>query len=152
MRATRALLRRRRHLRRQRAAWLGPSPQTPSQDNLPDMGKKIASKANRDGVAARFADPAGQKSIAVDLALMGHDDERLRDIELSLLKAAQPHDANTLARLRTVPGMGAILSLVLLDAIHDLQRFPRGQDVVSSGRLGTCAQAAAGQRDGTAGT
>jgi len=96
MRATRDLLRRRIHLMRKRAELLGHIQQTNSQYNLPDIGKKIAYKANRDGVAERFAAPAVQKSIEVDLALIGHYDELLRDIELSILKAAKPHDANTL--------------------------------------------------------
>jgi transposase len=120
MRATRDLLRRRIHLMRKRAELLGHIQQTNSQYNLPDIGKKIAYKANRDGVAERFADPAVQKSIEVDLALIGHYDELLRDIELSILKAAKQHDANTLYLLRTVPGIGEILSLVLLYEIHDI--------------------------------
>jgi len=152
MQATRDRLRRRLHLMRKRAAWLGHSQQTHSQDNLPDMGKKIADQANRDGVAERFADPAVPKSSAVDLALLGHDDELRRAIERSLLTAAQPHDAHTLYLLRTVPGIGAILRLVLLDEIHDIQRLPRVQDCVSYGRLVKCAQEAAGKRYGTAGT
>ena len=116
------------------------------------MGKKIADKANRHGVAERLADPAGPQRIEVDLALMGHDDERRRDIERSLLNAAQQHDANTRYLLRTVPGIGAILRLVLLYEIHDIQRFPRGQDVVASCRLGKWAKESVGQRSGTAGT
>jgi len=36
--------------------------------------------------------------------------------------------------------------------MHDIARFPRVQDFVSYGRLGTCAKAAAGQRSGTSGT
>jgi hypothetical protein len=39
----------------------------------------------------------------------------------------------------------------LLDHIHASQRFPRVQDCVSYGRLGTGAQASAGKRDGTSG-
>ena len=152
MRATRDLLRRRIHLMRKRAELLGHIQQTNSQYNLPDIGKKIADKANRDGVAERFADPAVHKSVAVDLALIGHDDELLRDIELSILKAAKQHDANTLYLLRTVPGIGEILSLVLLDEIHDIQRFPRVQDFVSYCRLVKCAKESAGKRYGTSGT
>ena len=152
MRATRDLLRRRIHLMRKRAELLGHIQQTNSQYNLPDIGKKIAYKANRNGVAERFADPAVQKSIEVDLALIGHYDELLRDIELSILKAAKQHDANTLYLLRTVPGIGEILSLVLLYEIHDIQRFPRVQDFVSYCRLVKCAKESAGKRSGTAGT
>jgi transposase len=42
--------------------------------------------------------------------------------------------------------------LVLLYEIHDITRFPRVQDVVSYGRVVTCAKASAGKRSGTAGT
>jgi hypothetical protein len=69
---------------------------TNSQYNLPEIGKKIAYKANRDGVAARCADPAVPKSIEVDLALSTHDDQLLGDVELAIGKAAKHHDANTL--------------------------------------------------------
>jgi transposase len=102
-------------------------------------------------VAARFADPAVQKSIEVDLALIEHDDHLLTDLELALLHPAQQHDTNTFYRLRSVPGIGKILSLVLLDEIHDIRRFPRGQACVSYCRLVTCAKESAGKRSGTAG-
>jgi transposase len=69
MRATRDLLRRRLPLTRKRAALLAHLQHTNRQYTLPEMGKKIASKANRDGVAARFLDPAVHKSVEVALAL-----------------------------------------------------------------------------------
>jgi hypothetical protein len=50
-----------------------------------------------------------------------------------------------------VPGIGTILSLVLLYDMHDMDRFPTVQDVVSSCRLVTCAKASAGKRLGTSG-
>lgn len=152
MRATRDLLRRRIHLVRKRAELLTHVPQTNSQYNLPEIGKKIAYKANRDGVAERFPDPAVQKSIEVDLALIGHYDDLLRDLELTIVTTAKQHDANTLYLLQTVPGIGKILSLVLLYEIHDVARFPRVQDFVSYGRLVKCAKESAGKRYGTSGT
>jgi transposase len=152
MRATRDVLRRRIHFMRTRAELLAHIQQTNSQYNLPEIGKKIAYKANRDGVAERFPDPAVQKSLEVDLALIGHYDQLRRDVELSIGRTAKHHDANTLSLLRTVPGIGDILSLVLLYAIHDIQRFPRVQDFVSYCRLVTCAKASAGKRSGTSGT
>jgi hypothetical protein len=57
MRATRDLLRRRIHLMRQRAELLAHVHNTNSQDHLPELGKKIAYKANRDGVAVAPARP-----------------------------------------------------------------------------------------------
>jgi transposase len=151
MRATRDLLRRRMHLARKRGELLAHVQNTNSQYTLPTIGKKIAYKANRDGVAERFADPAVHKSIEVDLALITYYDELLRDVELTLVKTAKHHDAQTLYLLQTVPGIGKILSLVLLYEIHDIERFPRVQDFASYCRLVTCARESAGKRSGTSG-
>jgi transposase len=151
MRATRDLLRRRMYLTRKRAELLAHIQNTNSQYNLPEIGKKLAYKANRDGVAERFPDPAVQKSMEVDLALLGYYDPLLNDLELHIVKAAKQHDANTLYLLQTVPGIGKILSLVLLYEIHDIQRFPSVQDFVSYCRLVKCAKESAGKRYGTAG-
>ncbi len=151
MRATRDLLRRRMHLTRKRAELLAHVHNTNSQSNLPAIGKKIAYKANRDGVAERFADPAVHKSIEVDLALITSDDAWRRDGELSLVTTAKHHDANTRSLLPTVPGIGKILSLVLLYEIHDIARFPRVQDFASYCRLSKCARESAGKRSGTSG-
>jgi len=68
LRATRALLRRRLPLARQRGALLAHVHNPTSQDKLPALGKKMASQANRDGVAERCADPAVHTSLAVALA------------------------------------------------------------------------------------
>jgi len=151
MRATRDLLRRRMHLMRKRAELLAHVQNTNSQYNLPEIGKKIAYKANRAGIAERFPDPAVQKSIEVDLALIVYYDPLLTDLELPIVKTAKQHDAQTLYRLQSVPGIGKILSLVLLSEIHDIQRFPRVQDFVSYCRLIKCAKESAGKRYGTSG-
>jgi transposase len=152
MRATRDLLRRRRHLAHTRAEILAHVQNTNRQYNLPAIGKKSASKANREGVAERFADPAVQKRIEVDLARITSDDALLRDVERTIVNTARHHDANTLHLLQTVPGIGTILRRVLLDELHDVHRFPRVQDCVSSCRLVTCARESAGKRSGTSGT
>src|ERR671934_3010076 len=151
MRATRDLLRRRLHLTRQRAALLAHIQNTNSQYNLPEIGKKLAYKGNRDGVAERFLDPAVQKSVEVDLALIDHYDQLLRDVELTIVQTAKQHNAQALYRRQSVPGIGKILRLVLLYEMHDITRFPRVQDFVSYCRLVKCAKASAGKRYGTSG-
>src|SRR5437764_1878266 len=88
MRATRDLLRRRTHLMRKRAELLAHIQNTNSQYNLPEIGKKMAYKANRAGVADRFADPAVHKSIEIDLALITYYAQLLNDVELAIVKAA----------------------------------------------------------------
>jgi transposase len=152
MRATRDLLRRRMHLMRKRAELLAHVQNINSQYNLPEIGKKLAYKANRQGVAERFAEPAVQKSVEVDLALIDHYDHLLTDLELAIVNTAKQHDANTFYRLRSVPGIGKILSLVLLYEIHDIRRFPRVQEFVSYCRLVKCAKESAGKRSGSSGT
>jgi transposase len=152
MRATRDVLRRRRPLTRQRAALLTPVQQTTSQDTLPESGTTIASTTTRAGVAERWADPAVHTSREVALALIDSDAQLLRDLALAMVTTAKPHEAHTLSVLQPVPGLGTIRSLGLLYERHDLARFPRGQAVVSSGRVVTCAKASAGKRSGTSGT
>ena len=86
------------------------------------------------------------------LALLGHDAQLRRDLELSSRTTAKQHEANTLSLRRTVPGIGESLRLGLLYDSHHIERFPRVQDFVSDCRLVTGAKASAGKRDGTSGT
>jgi transposase len=151
MRATRDLLRRRMHLMHKRAELLSHIQNTNHQYNLPEIGKKIAYKANREGVAERFVDTAVQKSIEVDLALIDHYDKLLSDIELYIVNTAKQHDVNAFYRLRSVPGIGKILALVILYEVQDIGRFPRVQDFVSYCRLVKCTKESAGKKYGTSG-
>jgi transposase len=152
LRATRDFLRRRIPCMRQRAELLAHSQNTNSPDNLPEIGTKLADKANREGVATRFPAPAVQTSIAVDLTLIDAYDRLLTDLELARVRTAKEHHAQTFYRLRSLPGIGKILALVRLYEIHDIRRFPRGQALVSYGRLVKCAKESAGNRYGTSGT
>src|SRR5262245_34205800 len=146
MRATRDLVRRRPPLMRQRAELLAPVHNTNAPDHVPDIGKKIAYKANREGAAARLNDPSVHKTLAGDLALITYDDELLRDVELSMVHTAKQHEAHTRSVLQTVPGLGTILSRVLRSDIHAIGRFPRVQDCAASARLVKCRKESAGQR------
>jgi len=150
-RATRDLLRRRCHLVHQRAELLAHIQNTNSQYNLPEIDKKLAYKANRDGVADHFPDPSVRKTIELDVALIDHYDKVLGEVELYLTRTAKVHDVQTFARLQSVPGIGQTLALVLLYEIQDIARFPRVQDFVSYCRLVKCAKESNHQRLGTSG-
>ena len=78
MRATRDLLRRRCHLARKRAELLAHIQNTNSQYNLPEIGKRLAYKANREDVAEHFPDPSVRKTIEVDVSLIDHYDQVAR--------------------------------------------------------------------------
>ncbi len=151
MRATRDLLRRRCHFTRKRAELLTHIQNTASQYLLPALGK-IAYPGNRVGVAERFRDPEVRKSVETNLALVDEYDRLLSELELHLTQTAKVHDVNAFYRLRSVPGIGKILALVLLYEIHDIHRFPRVQDFVSYCRLVKCAKQSDGKHYGYSGT
>lgn len=150
-RATRDLLRRRCHLMRKRAELLAHIQHTNSQYNLPEIGKKLASKANREGVEEHFPEPRVRKTIELDVALIDHYDKLLGEVELYITRTAKGHDAQSFARLQSVPGIGQILALVMLYEIQDIARFPRVQDFLSYGRRVKCAKESAGKRYGLSG-
>ena len=53
--------------------------------------------------------------------------------------------------LRSVPGIGKILALVMLYEIHDVRRFPKAGNFLSYARLVRCAHESAGKRLGSGG-
>jgi transposase len=152
MRSTRDLLRRRMHMMHQRAELLAHVQNTNHQYNLPDIGKKISYRSNREGVAERFADPSARSSVAFDLKRIGFYDGLLNEIELEIVRNAKQHDPNAVYLLDTVPGVGKILSLVILYEVHDIGRFPSVQDFASYCRLVKSRKESAGKVYGTSGS
>jgi transposase len=153
MRETRDLLRRRTFLVRRRAEALTHLVNTNSQYNLPPLAKKLAYAANRAEVnlPERFADPSVKKNVAVDLALIDAYDEQIRDLELYLTRSAKIDDPQAYARLRSIPGVGAVLTLIFLYEIHDIRRFAEPGQFLSYARLVRCVHESAGKKQGTGG-
>jgi transposase len=151
MRSTRDLIRRRLHLVRKRGQLLAHIQNTRAQYNLPAFGRKLAYKANREGVVEHFSDPSVQKSVEVDLALIDHYDALVTDLELTIVREAKRHDADAFHRLRSVPGIGKVLALTILYEIHDITRFDRVQEFASYARLIKCTKESGGKKLGTGG-
>jgi transposase len=151
MRATRDLLRRRCHFMHKRAELLSHIQNSISQYNLPEYGKKIAYKANQAGVPEHFPDLEVRKSIETNLSLLDHYVSLLNDVELHITRSTKVHDPDAFYRLRSVPGIGKILALVILYEICDIERFPGVQDFVSYCRLVKCAKESDGKRYGYSG-
>jgi transposase len=153
MRETRDLLRRRTYLVRRRAEALAHLVNTNSQYNHPPLAKKLAYAANRAelDLPARFADPSVKRNVELDLALVDAYDGHIRAVELYLTRTAKVDDAQAYARLRSIPGVGPVLGLVLLYEIHDVRRFPAEGQFLSYARLVRCAHESAGKKQGTGG-
>jgi len=150
MRSTRDLLRRRMHFVRERADLLTHIQQTNAQYNLPTIGKTLKYKGNREGVAERFEEESVRKTVEVDLELIAYYDSIIRKVEWHILRSAKTHDMMALQVLRTIPGVGEILSLVMLYEIQDISRFPTPQKFASYARLIRPVKESAGKRTGTA--
>lgn len=150
MRSTRDLLRRRMHFVQHRSNLLTHIQQTNAQYNLPKIGKTLKYKGNREGVAERFGDASARKTVEVDLELIAFYDRMIRKLEWHIVRTAKAHDPMALQLLRTIPGIGQILSLVMVYEIQDMTRFPKVQQFASYARLIHPVKESAGKRTGTA--
>jgi transposase len=134
-RATRDLLRRRMYLVRRCGELVSHIQNTNTQYNLPAFNKKLSRKYNHAGVAEQFENPEVRKSVEVDLAAIASLNQILNQLEWHIEKTAEQHDYHTLYLLRSIPGVGLILALVMLYEIQDIKRFPSVQDFSSYARL-----------------
>jgi transposase len=152
-RETRDLLRRRTFLVRQRAQFLAHVQNTNSQYNLPAFPKKLSFAGNRDAAAivARFEHESTRRAIATDLAMVEHLDAQIGQLELYLTRTAKVDDPVVYHLLRSVPGIGPVLGLILLYEVHDVGRFPEVGNFLSYARLVRCAHESAGKKKGFAG-
>jgi transposase len=148
MRATRDLLRRRCYMVGIRARALSHIQNTNTQYNLPDFANRINYASNREGLAEHFPDGSVRRMIELDLALIDQLDDDIRRIELYLSQNAKIDAPSDYYRLRSIPGVGKILSLVMLYEIHDIHRFPKVGNFLSYARLVRCAHESAGKRCG----
>lgn len=153
MRETRDLLRRRMYLVHKRAELITHLEILNAQNNLPAFGKKLSYAANRAElhIAERFTDPSVQLSATLDLDLIDKLEELIAKVELHLTRTAKVDDMQTYHRLRSIPGVGPILALVLLYEIHDIGRFDHVGQFLSYARLVRCAHESAGKKLGSGG-
>ena len=151
MRATRDLLRRRCHLARKRAELLAHIPNTNSQYNLPEIGKRLADKANREDVADHFPDPSVRKPLK---SMCRSSITRINcSVKSNSISRGVPKRMTSKRSLgfNRSQGSGRSWRLVLLYEIQDIARFPRVQDFVSYCRLVKCTKESNGKRLGTSG-
>lgn len=151
MRATRDLLRRRNHLARKRAELVAHIQNTATQYNLAEPLGRVARPSERVDLLDKFPDPAVRRMVEIDLLTIDHYDQLLGTLERQLDKTAVHHDAIGLALLKSIPGVGRILGLVMLYEIGDIARFPREQDFASYCRLVKPAKESAGKHYGHSG-
>lgn len=143
------LLRRRSFFIQQRSQLIAHIVNSNSQFNLPPLPKKLTYAGNRsDEIATRFRHLSTQLMIRSDLALIDNYDTQIAALELHLTRTAKVDNPVTFGFLQTVPGIGPILGLILLDEIDQITRFPEVGHFLSNSRLVRCERSSAGKVKG----
>ncbi|MEW6748038.1 MAG: IS110 family transposase [Planctomycetota bacterium] len=145
MRATRDLLRRRLFFVRKRSELFSHARTTFHQLNLPAPTARLLDRANRIGVAEAIPDPIVRASVEADFAMAAKLDEIILVLEQQIRRQAGSENPDALALLRTIPGVGPVLSLTFLYELHDVARFPRVQEFLSYARLVKSQKSSAGK-------
>ena len=96
-------------------------------------------------VLDRFEEDSVRLNVEADLHMVGHYDRLIKQLETNLQRHAKVHDPQASSLLRTIPGIGNILSLVMLYEIHVIDRFPSVGDFLSYARLVTPKQTSNGK-------
>ena len=152
MRATRDLLRRRTYLVRKRAELLAHLQMTFLQYNFTPPAQKFCYAANRAGLDLNvFPDPSTRSMLAADLAIVTALDQQIKRLEADLVRTAKLHDPQAFHRLRTVPGIGPVLALILLYEVHAIGRFADEGRFLSYARLVGGVRESGGKKKGTGG-
>jgi len=107
---------------------------------------KFNNKCNREGAEQRFIDPHQKFNCETDLTLMKEYDKVINNIESKVLKEIRTKQPKEMNIIKSVPGIGKILSLVMVLEIGDIRRFESVQKFASYCRLVKCAHESAGKR------
>jgi transposase len=94
-------------------------------------------------LAEVYDDPIDQLSVEVSMHMVKEFDAMIGKLDWAITKHTRDHYTREYNLLRTVPGVGPILGLIMLYEIDDIGRFKSVQDFLSYCRLvkGTVASA-----------
>ena len=151
MRGTRDLLRRRTFLVRRRAELLAHVQNTYTQYNIRVTSGWGRDRLREDDPTAPFADESVKFMVRSDISVIERLDETIVKLESHLCRHAKVDDPIRYQLLRTIPGVGVVLALVMLYEIHDIDRFAGVGQFVSYARLVACSQESDGKKLGTGG-
>ena len=150
MRATRDLLRRRLFFVQRRSELLAHIQMTFQQYNCLDKIGDLTHENQRKALVLPFADPAAVRMVQSDLETVAHLSKLVDRLETYIyaLRFEKEDIGIKLALLRSVPGIGRVLSATILYEIEDINRFPTVQNFISYCRLIKLKKTSAGKVTG----
>jgi len=151
MRATRDLLRRRMKIVRHGADLKAHVVNTTSQYNLPPNKVNLKNLNAREQLRNTFSEQSVQKNIDLDLVILDCYASELSKIEWYIQQQAKQHKPKHFHLLKSVWGIGPILSLTIIYEIGEINRFESVQKFASYARLVKCKAESAGKTYGTSG-
>jgi transposase len=137
MRSTRDLLRRRHHYSRLHAETLRHIKTLLYQQGYADLPKvhNFNAARIRETFSGYKLPPDAALSLENDLNMIEYLDSVTSKLEWRIEKSARGHDCHALALLKSLKGLGTILSLTMLYEIHTIKRFPTAQKFSSYARV-----------------
>jgi transposase len=151
MRATRDLLRRRSHFTQQHAETMRHIKILLYQQGYTDLPSLNHDKVEKiREILSVYKLPADAAySLESDLGMIEYLDTLTGKLEWRIFKTAQGHDNQAFALLRSVKGLGRILSLTILYEIHTIKRFPTVQKFASYARVVKVERSSHGKKLGS---
>ena len=144
-RAIRDLLRRRIGMVRKRAQLLSHIKILAHQDNNSLGAVKLLHKIHRKNLPDRFDEKFQRLNCESDLFLIDGYDKAINKVESEIRGAVRIRRPKEMSIISSIPGIGKILTLVILLEIDDINRFPTVQKFASYARLVKCSHESAGK-------
>jgi transposase len=148
MRSTRDLLRRRHHFTQQHAGLFRHIKFLLYQQgymDLPRINNFKAERLRKALSAYKLPDDAAY-SLQNDIDMIEYYNSLKNKLENHILKNARGHDNHALALLRSMRGLGKIISLTILYEIHTIKRFKSAQCFSSYARVVKIERSSHGKR------
>jgi len=120
MRATRDLLRRRMKIVRHGAHLKAHVANTTSQYNLPPNKVNLKNVGAREQLKSTFPDPVVQRSVDLDMVVLDCYAKELSKVEWFIEQQAKQHNPVHLHILKSISGIGRILSLTIIYEVGDV--------------------------------
>jgi transposase len=147
MRPTRDLLRRRHYFMWRRASTYSHLQLTCAQHGIIDLEPKVVkNKKERNELLKLFDDKELQMMLSLDLLFIEFLDPVIAELERHIRRQARYHNHLDYQILRSIPGVGEILSLIILYETHEIKRFKTVQRYSSYCGVVKCERESSGKK------